>query len=129
MGLRDGDPVVECNEIVALPGQHHAVTSGAAQAARQFFRRGECHLLFERAGNADRARVFAAMPRVKHDQRNCPHTRVMRHTAVQVGPRRRRQQQRRAKTMAQQQAAGEGWVECHVFYLTHDVHRVWLVID
>ena len=67
--LRYRHPVVQWDERIARAGQRDPVAALRLELALQLERCGERHLLLIGAGNADRARILAAVTGVQHHQR------------------------------------------------------------
>ena len=67
--LRQPHPIFQRDKHIARPAQRHPVAAGCQQLPLQFLRGGKGDMLLIRAGNADGAGVFAAMPGVQQHQR------------------------------------------------------------
>jgi hypothetical protein len=61
-------PLAERHELVAAPGQHHLISTAQLELSLQFARDLEDDALFLGSGNAQSARIEAAMARIESDQ-------------------------------------------------------------
>ena len=67
--LRDGDPVAQLDELVAVAGEHDAIPAAALDQRAQLLGHLEHEILLVVAVDGDGARVDAAVAGIEHDHR------------------------------------------------------------